>query len=305
MTNTVSVVICAHSVDRLDDIGRAISSVLAQSRAPDELLLVIDHNERLRDLVADLPAKVVANEGPKGLSGARNTGTSVATGDIVVYLDDDAVADVDWLANVTAPYVDQNVVAVGGKAEPDWDEARPSWFPPEFDWVIGCSHRGLPTTRGEVRNVIGCTMSFRRDAVLEAGGFDTGLGRTANRPAGCEETELCIRLTQRDHNAAIIYEPSARIMHRVPATRGSLGYFLRRCVAEGASKAHVSRLVGVERGLQSERAYVAETLPRAIIESLRSLPRAPIVNLGLILAVVGGLLATGGGYLRNSLQHRV
>ncbi|MGI9614639.1 MAG: glycosyltransferase family 2 protein [Acidimicrobiales bacterium] len=305
MTNTVSVVICAHAIDRLDDIRRAVGSVAAQSKPPDELLLVIDNNERLRDLVADLPAKVVVNEGPKGLSGARNTGTRLAIGDIVAYLDDDAVADVDWLATMSAPFAKPNVMAVGGRAEPDWDEARPSWFPPEFDWVIGCSHRGLPKTSGNVRNVIGCTMAFRRSAVLAAGGFDDRLGRTAKRPSGCEETELCIRLTQRDKSAAIIYEPAARIRHRVPVARARFGYFLRRCSAEGASKAHVARLVGAEDGLASERAYVVETLPRAITMSLRSLHRAPIANLGLILAIVAGLLATGGGYLRNSLQHRV
>ena len=227
MTNTVSVVICAHAIDRLDDIRRAVGSVAAQSKPPDELLLVIDNNERLRDLVADLPAKVVLNEGPTGLSGARNTGTRLATGDIVAYLDDDAVADVDWLATMSLPFAEPNVVAVGGSAEPDWDEARPSWFPPEFDWVIGCSYRGLPTTRSNVRNVIGCTMAFRRNAVLEAGGFDSGLGRTAKRSSGCEETELCIRMTQRNNSAAIVYEPAARIRHRVPAARARFGYFLR------------------------------------------------------------------------------
>jgi GT2 family glycosyltransferase len=301
----VSVVICAHTVDRLPDLRRSVASVVGQSTPPDEVILVIDHNHDLLDRVGDLPAKVVANDGPKGLSGARNTGTSLATTEVVVYLDDDAVARPDWLENLLAPYDDPNVVAVGGRATASWDQDRPSWFPPEFDWVVGCSHRGLPTRRQAVRNVIGCTMSFRRDAVLHAGGFDTGLGRTADRPLGCEETELCIRIAQRSPSATILYEPAARVDHRVPAARGTWPYFFRRCAAEGASKAHVARLVGRSDGLASERTYVASVLPRAVARSLTRLPRAPIANLGHILAIVGGLFATGGGYLMNSIRHRV
>jgi len=303
VATSVSVVICAHTLDRLDDLGRAVTSVVQQSRPPDELIVVVDHNQELLDRVADLPAKVVANDGPKGLSGARNTGTKLATGELVAYLDDDATAEVAWLETLLGPYAEPDVVAVGGRAVPRWDAGRPRWFPREFDWVVGCSHRGLPTNRAEVRNVIGCNMSFRRRVVLDAGGFDDGLGRTATTPSGCEETELCIRITQLDRSATILLEPLAVVHHRVPVARGSWRYFIDRCVAEGASKAHVSRLVGRDAGLASERSYAALVLPQAIGRSLLALPRAPIANLGRILAIVGGLAAAGGGYLQNSIRH--
>ena len=302
---SVAVIICAHTMERLDDLRDAVASVHAQSRPADELLVVIDHNPELLEAVGDLPAKVVANSGPKGLSGARNTGTELATSDVVAYLDDDATADGDWLEKLTAPFADPAVVAVGGWANPNWDTSEPEWFPNEFSWVIGCSHRGLPTKLAEVRNVIGCNMSFRRQAVVDAGGFDAGLGRTADRPLGCEETELCIRIRQADPSLRILLEPSAKIRHRVPAGRTRWEYFFSRCRAEGNSKAHVSRLVGSDAGLESERAYVASVLPRALGRAILNLPHSPRANLQRMLAIIGGLAATSGGYLENSIRHRI
>ncbi len=302
---SVTVIICAHTMERLDDLRAAVASVRRQTRPADEVLVVIDHNQELLDAVSDLDATVVANQGPKGLSGGRNTGTELAQGEIVAYLDDDAVAADDWLEYLTAPFQDPSVVAVGGWANPAWDTGEPEWFPPEFAWVIGCSHRGLPTAQAEVRNVIGCNMAFRTAAVLAAGGFEVGLGRTADRPLGCEETELCIRIRQADPGARILLEPQATINHRVPEGRTRWDYFFSRCRAEGNSKAHVSRLVGTDDGLSSERAYVASVLPRALFRSLVDLPHSPKVNSQRMLAILGGLAATGGGYLENTIRHRI
>lgn len=301
---TTSVIICAHTMERLDDIRAAIASVEAQTRPADELLLVIDYNPELMDAVADLGHKVVQNNDAKGLSGARNTGTELASSEIVAYLDDDATAEPGWLEALIAPFEDQNVVAVGGWAIPNWDTEAPDWFPPEYNWVVGCSHKGLPETRAEVRNVIGCNMAFRRKAVIDLGGFDVGLGRTASRPLGCEETELCIRLRQADEDATIMLEPKARIHHRVPAARTTWRYFYDRCRAEGNSKAYVVGLVGSEDGLSSERSYATSVLPRAFFKALGSSLRHPIAGPQKALAVGGGLLATAGGYVEMKLRAR-
>lgn len=301
---TISVVICAHTFDRYQDVRDAVASVRAQTRPADEVLVIIDHNDALLDALSDLDAKVVPNQGPKGLSGGRNTGIELATGDVVAFLDDDATAEPTWLEHLTAPFADPAVVAVGGWAVPAWDVAPPRWFPDEFAWVIGCSHRGLPTTTAPVRNVIGCNMAFRRQVMADAGGFNAGLGRTADRPLGCEETELCIRIRQRDPSAVILLEPRAVIHHRVPAARGRWRYFFSRCRAEGNSKAQVARLVGSSDGLGSERAYVARVLPLAVLRALVSIPRTPGAGVGRILAVVGGLTATAGGYIEHALRLR-
>jgi glycosyltransferase involved in cell wall biosynthesis len=301
---SVTVLICAHTMERLDDLRAAVDSVHAQEHPADELLVVIDHNDELLEAVGDLRAKVVPNTQAKGLSGARNTGTELATSEVVAYLDDDATAEPGWLSALLDPFVDPTVVAVGGKAIPRWDVEPPQWFPPEYYWVIGCSHRGLPESRSEVRNVIGCNMAFRRKPVLDLGGFEVGLGRTASRPLGCEETELCIRLRQADRSARIVLEPQARIHHRVPAARATWRYFFDRCRAEGNSKAYVVGLVGSDDGLSSERSYVTSVLPRAAVGALASVPRGPADGLGRFVALVGGLAATTLGFVEMKLRAR-
>src|SRR5581483_12443163 len=101
--------------------------------------------------------------------GARNTGVSVATGSVCAFLDDDAEAAPDWLAWLVKAYADKDVLGVGGAIEPAWQDRRPEWFPEEFDWVVGCSYRGMPVISADTRNLIGANMSFRRDVLVNVG----------------------------------------------------------------------------------------------------------------------------------------
>ena len=179
---SVSVVICAYTEARWDDLVAAVRSVQLQDPTP-EVIVVIDHNDALFDRVRIeiLGIKVIVNTGRRGLSGARNAGVAVATGDIVAFLDDDAEAEDQWLPRLVETYRDGDVLGVGGSVTPNWSGTRPRWFPPEFDWVVGCSYQGMPETRAPVRNFIGTNMSFRRAARwLRAGSIPSwdGWGRT-------------------------------------------------------------------------------------------------------------------------------
>src|SRR5271165_226014 len=169
-TRTVSVVVCAHDERRWDDICRALSSLDDQTVRPHEVIVVVDNNERLLERIRnELPVNAFPNTGTPGLGGARNSGVAAASGSIVAFLDDDAVASHEWLARLLAPYEDETVAAVGGSAKPVWMAPVPSWFPPEFLWVVGCSYSGMPERREEVRNLFGCNMSFRREYLDELG----------------------------------------------------------------------------------------------------------------------------------------
>ena len=256
----ISVVICAYTEDRWEDILAAVSSVRAQSRPALETLLVVDHNETLRERLAkeykessdDAVVRVLANAGPRGLSAGRNTGIAAARGEIVAFLDDDAVAERDWLRHFAEAYTDERVMAVGGRTVPVWASGRrPDWFPEEFDWVVGCTYRGLPRGRVRVRNVLGGNASFRRSAFDAAGGFATGIGRDGDkRPLGCEETELCIRLSRARPDAVLLIDDRAVIHHRVPELREHFRYFRTRTYAEGLSKALVAPTLRATRALE-------------------------------------------------------
>ena len=162
-TLTMCVVICAYTFDRWDDVLAAVASVRSQKTAPEEIVVVVDHNpdlySRLRPVLPDVT--VVENRYQRGLSGGKNTGVEVTSSDVVAFLDDDAVAHPDWLGHLRDAYVDDCIVGVGGTTLPLWESARPRWFPEEFDWVLGCTFTGREP--GPVRNVLGGNASFRRE----------------------------------------------------------------------------------------------------------------------------------------------
>lgn len=298
---TASVVICTHSEDRWTELTDAIASVRAQSTAPLEVLVVVDHADvlldRVRASLADAPlVRAVPNAGSPGLSGARNTGVESAAGDVVAFLDDDAFAEPGWLAALLAGYAGRHVVGVGGAILPVWAARAPRWFPPEFLWAVGCTYRGMPTARTGVRNLIGANMSFRRDVLQEVGGFTSSLGRAAGRVLHCEETELCIRVRRRDSRAVILFDPAAVVRHHVPRARWAAAYLRQRCFTEGLAKAEVAILVGSDAGLSTERAYILRTLPRGVARGIADGGRGDAAGPARAAALMAGLVLTTAGY---------
>ncbi|MER6310494.1 glycosyltransferase family 2 protein [Streptomyces sp. NPDC001657] len=301
---SLSVVICAYTLRRWEQLLDAVHSVQLQHHPADEILLVVDHCPELaRRAELALPGvRVLPNAEAQGLSGGRNTGVSAAHGDIVAFLDDDAAADPEWTARLLATYHDPRVLGVGGLVRPLWETGRPAWFPHEFDWVVGCSYRGLPEHRAPVRNFIGANMSFRRAEIVAAGGFRTDLGRIGTRPLGCEETELCLRVAARNPDGKLLYEPAAAVRHHVPAARTTRAYFRARCYAEGLSKAAVARHAGAGPALASERTYLRHTLPAAVADGLRPGGEAPPRT---VPALATGVSATVLGYAVGRLRRPV
>ena len=293
----VSVVICAYTSKRWNELVSAVMSVKNQSEAAKEIIVVVDHNPELQArLEREVPGVVVVpNQEPRGLGGARNSGLAASTGDIVAYMDDDAMAAPDWLAQLTQAYQDPRVAGVGGAILPAWQGNRPAWFPEEFDWVVGCTYRGMPEAASEVRNLIGCNMSYRREVFASIGSFWLGYG--------CDETEFCIRLRQHWPDKVLLYQPRARVYHAVTAERATWRHFRTRCYFEGGSKAVVSRLRGSRDGLASERAYTMRTLPSGVMlglgETLRGDDLAGMARAG---AIVAGLAFTSAGYLMGKLR---
>lgn len=309
---TFGAIVCAYSREREGDLTLAVESLLAQTRPIEEIVVVIDHNSELAAAAAAKWAqaptvRVVENAHAKGLSGARNTGVSVVGSELVGFLDDDARAAPDWAEKLADRYVDEQVIGVGGAIDPEWPAAggRPRWFPPEFDWVVGCSYTGMPDELAEVRNMIGANMSFRRDLFERVGGFTEGVGRVGKRPVGCEETELCIRAWREIERARILYDPAAKVIHRVPPERARAGYFRARCFAEGISKAQVARLAGAADALSSERTYTFKVLPRAILRGLGEALRGDFSGFARACAVALGPPIAAAGYLRGRLAPNV
>ena len=302
----VTVVICAYTMRRWDALRAAVNSVFSQSPQPAQVLVVIDHNAELaaRARLELRGADVLDSDGPAGLSGARNTGLAAAAQPITVFLDDDAEARPGWLAPLIEPYRSLDVVATGGYVEARWPNLRPRWLPREFDWVVGCSYLGLPDSASIVRNPIGANMSVRTQLALDAGGFNTAVGRVGNPPAGCEETELAIRLTAGLPGAIVYYMPDSVVDHHITPERVRFSYFMRRCWHEGLSKATVVRLAGASAGLRNERRQVAVIIPAQVVRQLGEFLRGDVGALLRVGATVSGLAATAAGFLTGRVRQR-
>jgi glycosyltransferase involved in cell wall biosynthesis len=299
---SVSVIVCAHTTRRWANLKDAVASISRQTLPALETVVVIDFNDELERLArAELTqVLLLPNTRARGLSGARQTGADAARGTILAFLDDDAAADPDWLERLVEAYADPRVLGVGGTISPAWEGARPTWFPPEFDWVIGCTYAGMPLERAHVRNPIGANMSMRATVFEQAGAFDPRLGRAHGSAAltgSAEETEFCIRAARAHPGSYWIFEPLARVEHAVPVERATFRYFARRCWVEGTAKALLAGIAGSEDGLSSERAYVRSVLPRAVVRDLARGVHGDRGGIGRAGAIAAGLAITVAAYV--------
>ena len=263
----VSVVVSTYSVDRLSQVLECIKSLKRQTISPKEIILVLDPDQ---DLVSFYKSqllngvKIVVSEG-FGLSKARNAGVKDAEGEIVAFIDDDAVAEKDWLEKLIENYNDPSVVGVGGLIRPLWEGKSHKWFPEELNWIVGCSYKGLPEHKAIVRNPLGCNMSFRKSIFEKVGHFRNEIGRFGKILLGSEETELSIRILEKISDSKIIYEPSAVVHHRVNKSRANLKYLLKRSFYEGVSKALISgSKKNTSTALSTEDRYLKYLLKVAI-----------------------------------------
>ena len=296
---TISVLIRTYTEKRLNYLKRTLHSITRQTLQPHEVIITVDHNrELMQSLQQQYPdLKIIANSRMRGSSGSLNTGIEAAVGDVIVLIDDDAVAEEDWLENLLRHYAHHDVLGVGGFIAPDWEGPVPRWLPREFYWVIGCSYAGLPSEAATVRNLIGCNMSIRRNVFDTVGGFREGFGHSGGRPSGCEETDVCIRASQSFPEEVFLYDPEAIVHHAVPDQRTSFRYYMWRCLLEGRSKALITRFVGTKRGLASEAQHALRILPMAMLRSVKEGFEGDLSGFSRAAAILVGLAATSGSYL--------
>jgi glycosyltransferase involved in cell wall biosynthesis len=270
----VSVIISCWTEERLGDIRKAVDSLKRQTRPPEEIILVADGNEALYSRLSNEMsgiARVLLHGGLTGLSAARNAAVDVARGDLVAFLDDDAIALPNWLDELARPFADPRVVAVGGSTETEWLVPRPVWFPQEVGWVVGENSAWLGSGERELRNPHGNNMCFRKEAILEVGGFDVRYGRVGDGGQAGEEAEICIRIRQVYPDAKVLYAPKAGILHRVSGERANLRYLIRRSFQEGLAKARLSSRYRNPQAhvLATELTYLRETVWRGCWSRIR------------------------------------
>lgn len=236
----ISVVLC--TVDRPEYLRLAVAS-LGNQTIPDTRfeVIVVDNGtgdttrSTLGDAAMDMPNLRTVHEPVAGLSQARNRGTREAAGDIVLFMDDDAVAEPQLLEAHLRRLADPDgPVATGGRIYLRWPGPCPSWVPASQESYysgldLGDTTRAMPFPEYPY----GANMAIRRDLLLELGGFSVELGRRGRNLISGEEKDLFLRVSKAGGRVA--YVPDAIVHHHVLPERVSRRWLLRRSWAQGRS----------------------------------------------------------------------
>ena len=200
----VSIVVCSYNAERT--MEPCLESLVALDYPDYEIIVVNDGStdrtiEISEYFAARFPSVRIVSQANKGLSVARNVGAEAASGEIVAYTDSDCVADPDWLTYLVARMEEKGLTACGG----------PNFPPPEDSLVpaaVAVSPGG-PThvllTDDTAEHIAGCNMAFRRDVLLNLGGFDP-----IYRAAG-DDVDICWRF--QDAGYEIGFSPAAVVWH--------------------------------------------------------------------------------------------
>jgi glycosyltransferase involved in cell wall biosynthesis len=258
----------------------AIESLAAQT-LPEAIgweILVIDNNsaDQTRQVVEDLqrrhPERIrYIFEPQQGISHARNAGIRQARGEILVFLDDDETASLNWVENLTANLHSGEWAGAGGRVLPPSSFSPPRWLSAQSSIITGPLAVFDPALEaGQLHEPpFGANMAFRREVFDKYGGFRTDLGRTGTNMISNEDTEFGRRLMAA--GLRLRYEPSALTYHPVEESRLRPSYFLswwfnkgRSDVRELGNQTNGTRLVGVPLRLFRALPWTAMRWMRAV-----------------------------------------
>lgn len=302
---TISVIICTYSMTRYDDTLEAVNSILNQSYKNYEIIIVVDRNvnlyKELKDNMKNDKVMIVSNINEGGLSGSRNVGVEKSTGEIIAFLDDDAIADQNWLHELVKLYNEKDVIGVGGPIRPKWlDNKEPKWIPKELYWTMGCTYKGFNNHKRCVRSNFGSNMSFLK-RVFDGELFNTSYGLIGKNGVG-EETEFSIRIKKKYKDCKIIYNPDAVVYHKIFKFRKSIKHILKRCYEYGLNYGSLIRSLPdyIEQEDQNMQKYILQcSYPERLYNIIKG--RNVFQNLVEIVVLSCSLLVIILGIIKGEL----
>jgi O-antigen biosynthesis protein len=195
----VSVVVCSYN--GAATIGETLTELEKLEYSNYEVIVVDDGStDGVSEIARQYNVRLIQQEN-QGLSAARNVGLHAATGDIVAYIDDDAYPDPHWLSYVAAGLLKSDHVGIGGP------NLAPSTDGEMADCIANAPGGPMHVllTDEVAEHIPGCNMAFRRDRLIEVGGFDVRF-----RVAG-DDVDLCWRMQERGWT--IGFSPAAVVWH--------------------------------------------------------------------------------------------
>ena len=209
--------------------------VVIDNASTDDTATVVDDFAR----GATFPMRRVFEPRP-GSSFARNRAVDENASDYIFFIDDDAIAEGDWAAELLDAMRRRDLDAACGMVLPRWSSPPPKWLGPSL-WVKLAVHdrraiESAPTASAErLDNYFSANVGFKRSAFVRFGKFREDLGVVGGNPISGEDTELFARILAR--GGAMGFAPRAIVHHLIPPERMTLAYLRRKSFAFGMGTA--------------------------------------------------------------------
>ncbi len=298
----ISIIIGTYSKERYDDLVDLLEKIRSQTYDNIETIVVADNNRELYNMLVERhrDIKVVLNLEQIGLSCTRNVGVNNATGDIIAFIDDDAVPDNKWAENIARTF-DSNyseIGAVTGSLFPQWRTKNDSvvWFPKELFWMIGCSYTMTPDHRCEVERGFGSNMAIKKDIFDKVGLFNTELGVKGKKWVGGEDTDMYLKI--KNSGKKIIFSPNIIVFHKINPSKISFINLIKRAFDGGFSIAMLKTVCKYEIKISTEGDYFKKLFFEFYPSRLKSLIINPSKSvLKQLTAVSVVIVSEGAGYL--------
>lgn len=246
---TLSVVLCTYN--NADSLNLTIQQLLSQNIADAQLVEIIivnnNSNDHTEEVCRNLPQTSTMSfhyvlEPRQGLSHARNTGVEKASGNYILFTDDDADLPTHWLAS----YLDQIE-----KYQPDclyssihvqWDSPQPWWYQKEYrpcfvELNYGDKLLEITDTHHEF---FGKNFCVKKQLILDQGGFDPALGRMGSKLIAGEETLLYRELIRSKRK--VVYFPNAPVGHRLKPKEYTEAHIKKLFIDGAYSAVHIARV---------------------------------------------------------------
>jgi len=237
------------------NLAAVVKSLIQQNYPGSEFeILIVDNasTDKTNELSLQLKHEYHENiiryiyEPIPGLLSGRHRGAVEAKADILSFIDDDIIADKEWLSSISESFSNSSVQIVGGKNLPKYEIEPPKWIedlwrdsPYGGKWLGYLSVLDFGDEKKDISPlyVWGLNFSIRKDTLLKSGGFNPDTyPKYLQKYQGDGETGLSLKLQKM--NLVAEYQPKALVHHIIPETRLTLDFFKKRSYFQGVSDSY-------------------------------------------------------------------
>lgn len=227
----LSILICTYN--RSDVLTKCLECLLPQLKNEIEILVIDnassdDTKSVVNNLMYDNYKIKYFFEANLGLSYARNRGILESKSEWVLFIDDDAIAFPNLIDRALYLIETSNYDCIGGKYFGYFLGEKPKWLPNDFE-----SYKGdeVELMDCEYSKPIGCIVLYKKNKILEAGGFNTQLGMKGKNIAYSEETEIQLKMKLK--GCKFGFDPNLKVNHLIRNDKKKLLWHLKSSFAHG------------------------------------------------------------------------